>query len=150
MGFISDLIDWLFHRWPVPTPPVPPTPSPTPNISSGAVITEINRIRLQRGLGLLWEDSLISKVSQQWASAMAANEALDHGNFFERIASVYPDKPAGEDIAAGQTSAVQVVGDWMDDPPHRETLLGNYNHIGIGVARSPRGTLYWVVDLVLV
>lgn len=150
MGLISDLVDWLFRRRPVPTPPVPPTPGPTPGINPGAVIAEINRVRLQIGLGLLWEDSLINKVSQEWALAMAGNEALDHGNFFGRIASVYPDRPAGEDIAAGQTSAVQVVGDWMSDPPHRETLLGHYNHIGVGIARSSRGVLYWVADFVLV
>lgn len=147
MGFLSWLVGLVSRRRPIPEPAPPPSMS---SISPSAVVAEINRVRTRNGRGLLWEDRLVGNVAQEWAMAIAANEALDHGNFFGRIASVYPNHPAGEDIAAGQISAKQVVGDWMADPPHRETLLGNYNHVGVGVARSSQGILYWVADFVLV
>lgn len=149
MGFISNLIDWLFRVPIPPVPPIPPTP-PSPDIKPGSVITEINRIRSINKKALVWEDSIISAVSQEWADTMASNNVLTHGQFFDRIATIYPNCPAGEDIAAGQISAIQVVRDWMNDPPHRETILGNYNHVGVGVAKSSRGVLYWVADFVLV
>jgi len=40
----------------------------------------------------------------------------------------------GENIAMGQTSASQVMDDWMNSPGHRANILnGSYTHIGVGV-----------------
>lgn len=50
---------------------------------------------------------------------------------------------AGENIAAGQTSAERVMGSWMNSEGHRENIMnGNYTHIGIGCVESG-GVLYW-------
>jgi hypothetical protein len=49
---------------------------------------------------------------------------------------------AGENIAAGQKSAAEVMAGWMNSPGHRANILGNYTHIGVGVVES-NGRLYW-------
>jgi len=51
----------------------------------------------------------------------------------------------GENIAAGQKSAKQVVQDWMDSKiGHKENILDKkYTHIGVGVAVNENGRVYW-------
>ena len=45
---------------------------------------------------------------------------------------------AGENIAAGQRSAEEVVSDWMDSPGHRANVLDpGFTHIGIGYHEAP-------------
>jgi uncharacterized protein YkwD len=49
---------------------------------------------------------------------------------------------AGENIAAGQKSAAEVVKDWMNSPGHKANILGDYKYIGVGVVEK-NGRLYW-------
>ena len=45
----------------------------------------------------------------------------------------YDGCPRGENIALGQRSAEQVMGDWMDSDGHRRNILSsNSNEIGMG------------------
>lgn len=150
MGLLSDLLNWLFHRSPNPMPPTPP-PNPSPiDIKPGSVVAEINISRLHYKRDLLQEDPTLNQIAQNWAANLAYYEDLAHGNFYERISAAYPNRPMGETIACGQINPPQLVSDWMNDPPHRETLLGNYNSVGVGIAMSAAGQLYWVADFVLV
>lgn len=148
MGFFSDLLDIIFHRIrPAPLPPPGPTPVP-PDAVVDQVVSEVNRRRVLSGLPSLRYDESMSRVSQGWAESMALTGTLAHGDFSGRIASVYPNAFAGEDIAEGQTSAQEVVNDWMNDPPHRATILGNYTRIGVGYASLRSGPSFWVIDCV--
>lgn len=50
---------------------------------------------------------------------------------------------AGENIAMGQTSAAEVVEDWMNSPGHRENIMNpDFTHIGVGVY-SKGNRMYW-------
>lgn len=54
----------------------------------------------------------------------------------------------GENVAAGQRTAAEVVGAWMASPVHRANILSStFRVIGIGVATAPDGTRYWTMDL---
>lgn len=52
----------------------------------------------------------------------------------------------GENVAYGQDTAREVVGDWIDSPGHNENLLRkDFTHMGLGFAK--RGsTEFWVQD----
>ncbi len=134
---------------PQPAPPPAPDPVPRPEPDAPpALAVEINAARATAGLSPLEFDPALGQVSESWARAMAADGALDHGAFGERIASIYPNTAAGEDIAEGQPTAPDVVAAWMDDPPHRANILGGFNRLGVGQARADDGTLYWCADFV--
>ena len=51
---------------------------------------------------------------------------------------------AGENIAMGQTTAKEVMNDWMNSAGHRENILNeNFTKIGVGVYQGDDGRLYW-------
>ena len=88
----------------------------------------------------------MSRLATSWAGSMASWGILEHGNFAGRIVSVAPDVPAAENIAEGQPDASAVVAAWMEDPPHRANILGDYNRVGVGADRNGTGPIYWCVD----
>jgi uncharacterized protein YkwD len=49
----------------------------------------------------------------------------------------------GENIAWGQDSAQSVMNSWMNSQGHRNNIMGDYTHIGVGVVRNGN-TLHWV------
>lgn len=57
------------------------------------------------------------------------------------IVNVY----AGENIAAGHTSAESVMDTWMNSEGHRRNILSdNYTRIGVGAYKASDGYVYWV------
>lgn len=49
---------------------------------------------------------------------------------------------SGENIARGQTTAAQVMSDWMNSQGHKENILRpEFTHIGMGVAEGPQ--VHW-------
>ena len=52
----------------------------------------------------------------------------------------------GENVAFGQDTPKEVVAEWLESPPHRKNILGNYTEIGASVCKSKRGKLYWCVE----
>jgi uncharacterized protein YkwD len=54
----------------------------------------------------------------------------------------------GENVAAGQRTAADVVSAWMGSSVHRANILSStFTVIGIGVATTANGTRYWTMDL---
>ena len=135
---------------PAPSPPfapVPPiTPAPAPPTTGSAVTAAINAARASRALPPLMDDDNLTRVALAWAGSMAESGVMDHGDFAGRMASVVPNTAAAENIAEGQPDATSVVAAWMDDPPHRANILGEYTRLGVGLARDPGATTYWCVD----
>jgi uncharacterized protein YkwD len=55
----------------------------------------------------------------------------------------------GETIAAGYASPADVVNGWMQSPPHRAILLGDFAEVGIAYAECASGCTYgtyWTAD----
>lgn len=136
------LIDFLnqFRR-----PPPAPAPSPPPKLDT-TLVKAINAERTGRGFPPLTEDGRLDVIAQDWAGVMAANRTLDHGDFESRITHIYPTTPDAENIASGQATVAQVVAAWMRSAPHRANILGEFNRVGVGFARSEDGMTYWCVD----
>ena len=92
-------------------------------------------------------DARLTRSAQAHASDMNENGYFEHvsrdGRRFEQRvrAAGYP-RPGAENIAKGQTSASQVVREWMASPSHRSAML-TCAFTTIGVARSGN---YWVQE----
>jgi uncharacterized protein YkwD len=96
----------------------------------------------------LVEDRVLGQMARNWAASMASGDVLSHGDFAVRITAVYPNRAGGEDIAEGQPDAPSVVAAWMESPPHRANILGEFDRIGVGSSRDSGGTVYWCADFV--
>ncbi len=138
---------------PEPKPGEPPAPAPPgrePVAVSGAigeVITLTNQRRRDAGCGALEPDARLTRAAQAHASDMHKNGYFEHvsrdGRRFEhRVRAAGYPRPGAENIAKGQTSASQVVREWMASPSHRRAML-TCAFTTIGVARSGN---YWVQE----
>jgi len=129
-------------------------PGSNPEDASAAeqsVFDLVNQEREKAGVGpLSWCDGLAELAKAH------SNDMCDRG-FFSHVnpegegpgdrasaghagsytfTPVYPNPyfGLGENIAMGQTTAAQVMDDWMNSPGHRANILkGGYTHIGVGV-----------------
>jgi len=146
---------------PARTPSSQPQPSPTPPPSSSPgnggqvdsvrqkILDLVNAERSKNGLSGLAMESHLQTAAQRHAEDMKNRNFFDHVNPdgkspTDRIrAAGYPMNGAwstGENIAKGQTTAEQVMKDWMNSPGHRANILSkNFKEIGIGYIGN-----YWV------
>jgi uncharacterized protein YkwD len=115
--------------------------------SAGEVITLTNQRRREAGCGALQPDARLTRAAQAHASDMAENGYFSHNSrdgrrFEHRVRAAGYPRPGAENIAKGQTSAAQVVREWMASPSHRSAML-TCGFTTIGVARVGN---YWVQE----
>jgi uncharacterized protein YkwD len=82
---------------------------------------------------------------------MAMKETLSHsldGALGDRLtAAGYEWTDAAENIAAGQTDAAAPVRAWMNDKGHHDNILSaTRTKVGVGVAKSASGKIYFCQD----
>ncbi|MEW9077749.1 CAP domain-containing protein [Terrisporobacter glycolicus] len=110
----------------------------------------VNVERSKRGLSQLSFNSQLSNV------ATLKSQDMINKNYFSHTSPTYGSpfdmmkqfnisyRAAGENIAMGQRTPAEVVNAWMNSQGHRENILNpNFTDIGVGVAKSSNGTLYW-------
>lgn len=114
-----------------------------------------NRYRRNAGLQNVYRSSQVSRAAQYHANDMARRRTMTHtgsngSNAGQRVsAQGFFWRSVGENVAAGQTSAQQVMTAWMNSSGHRANILNwRYQYIGIGVARGSNGVYYWCMVLV--
>jgi len=104
-----------------------------------------NKERIDRRMPLLQMDAKLTAAAQDYAEHMAKTGDFKHGNVGQRLGNGW--MAYGENIAMGQSSNEEVMYDWMHSRGHRINILNSeFYYIGIGIATSPNGTIYWVVD----
>jgi uncharacterized protein YkwD len=90
----------------------------------------------------------LTASAQAKANELARTGHLAHGQWWRGIYAEIRKSDwgrIGENIASGQTSPAQVHGEWMDSPEHRANILnGEYDHLGVGWAKSRHGKQYYV------
>lgn len=118
---------------------------------AGQVVNLVNKERKANGLSALSSDSQLAKLAQLKAEDMAKNGYFSHtsptyGSAFDMMKTYGVSyKTAGENIAKGQKTAASVMDGWMNSSGHRANILkSDYTKIGVGYAKSPDGTTYWV------
>lgn len=101
-------------------------------------------------------NEIIREAARKHSADMGAqgyfqHDSLDGRTFSDRMAAegFAGPTPWGENIAAGQSTAEQVVQGWMDSPGHcRNIMMPEFRTIGVGyafVGDSPAGH-YWTQD----
>ena len=141
---------------PAPQPQPQPTPQPTFTMTEfqKQVVDLVNVERAKYGLKPVVAKQDLTNVAQLKAQDMYQKRYFSHtsptyGSPFDMMRKYgISYLAAGENIAMGQKTAVQVMQDWMNSPGHRANILnGNYNEIGVGVTNSYTGYGYiWVQE----
>lgn len=131
----------------LPADTVPPSPAQQ-------VLQQINQIRQQNHLTALRLDERVQAAAQIRAQEIVSNFSHvrpDGSKCFSALAEqAVSYSAAGENIAAGQRTAEEVVDAWMRSPAHRDNILnGEFTIMGIGYyeANDSNGP-YWVQILI--
>jgi uncharacterized protein YkwD len=119
------------------------------------MLTQVNDLRQQAGVGPVTLCANLTAAAQDYASVMAAKNhyghvGLDGSQPWDRMAaSGYGWQGAGENIAGGFNTPSAVMAGWRASPHHYDNLVNpSYTHLGLGRASNPTSTYhsYWVQD----
>jgi uncharacterized protein YkwD len=113
------------------------------------VIDLTNSVRDKYNLSRVKYDDKAQISSRKHSLDMKQNNFFDHINLrgqdpFDRMKTENIDyKSAGENIAAGQTSAIFAHEAWMNSEGHRKNILNNYEKLGVGVEFGGNYKIYY-------
>ena len=105
------------------------------------ILQQTNTLRAQNGLPPLRLNAALNDIAQDWSVQQARVSTMSHRPNFHYL---YPAgwSRASENVAAGYSPS-SVVGAWAGSTGHRANLLSNSTDIGIGIAVSSTGRLYY-------
>lgn len=119
------------------------------------ILNLVNQERSKQGLQKLTLSNKLTSVANTKAKDMAVNNYFDHnsptyGSPFEMLQSFgVTYSYAGENIAAGQTTAQRVMTDWMNSSGHRANILNkNYTQLGVGYSKGGSYGVYWCQEFI--
>ncbi len=128
-------------------------PTVTTTAQENEVARLVNVERSKAGLGTLklnWELSRCARYKSADMAQPPPKGYFDHrsptyGSPFQMMESFgLRFSAAGENIAYGQRTPAEVMGDWMGSPGHRSNIMNpSYNEIGVGLAKNNKGVCYW-------
>src|SRR5258708_20627065 len=121
------------------------------------LLAQVNSFRASRGLSTLVVSDALTGAAKWMATDMSVNnyfahQSLDGRSPTQRMADAgYPafSTWAGEDLAAGYSTAAQALQAWINSPAHLPVLTNPaYRAIGIGRAYSGGSQYgwYWAAD----
>ena len=116
--------------------------------AAAEVVRLVNQHRSGLGLRPLATSQTLTAAADYKSLNMAAGGPFDHNDVVQRVqACGYPAQAAiGENIAAGQRTAQEVMAGWLRSPGHRANIeYPGFAAIGVGVADSARGR-FWTQD----
>lgn len=118
------------------------------------LVERINADRAQHGLSPLVAEARLSQAAQAHAEDMAGHDFVSHTGsdgrgYWQRATSAgYQGQMIGEVITAGQATAEEAFGAWLNSSPHHTILLTpELTQLGVGHAerQGSRYGNYWVV-----
>ncbi|HMM96945.1 CAP domain-containing protein [Phycicoccus sp.] len=133
----------------------PTASAATPTQLEQSVVALVNRERAKVRCSALRVDARLAKAAKLHSTDMAVHNYFSHTSRdgrtpWTRIRAQGYRYGSAENIAAGQTTASEVVAAWMHSPGHRKNILNCSNKaIGVGVARvlkASRYGVYWTQD----
>jgi uncharacterized protein YkwD len=134
----------------------PPPPPPVVHVADvqSAVVSTANQQRSQAGRGSLVVDSRLTAAAQRHSDDMARRTTMTHSggdgtDGGQRIRSAgYRWSTWAENVAAGQTTAAEVMSAWLASPGHRANILNKgVAHIGVAATKGSNGVTYWTMVL---
>ncbi|MEO6807796.1 MAG: CAP domain-containing protein [Isosphaeraceae bacterium] len=127
-------------------------PEPVDSELVTALIAAHNRERAKADLPPLKANAMLKTAAKGHAKDMAEHETMTHEGSDkstpdERVARAdYHYQRVGENVAAGQRTVEEVMDSWMNSPPHKKNILGDFAEVGVARAADDDGTWYWCVD----
>jgi uncharacterized YkwD family protein/spore coat assembly protein SafA len=122
----------------------------TKNIET-QVLTLVNQERAKAGLKALtmnWELQRVARLKSQDMDAKGyfSHQSPTYGSPFDMIKRFgISYSSAGENIAAGQRSASEVMNAWMNSSGHRANIMNSsYTQLGVGYHLGGNGKCFWV------
>ena len=116
-----------------------------------AVLKLVNQERKKAGVQPLTLSDKLTSIANTKAKDMADKNYFSHqsptyGSPFDMLKQFGVSYSyAGENIAAGQKSAEEVMNSWMNSSGHRQNILNkNYTQIGVGFYRGGEYGTEWV------
>lgn len=146
-----------------PTATSSPTATSTPTAAAataglaGQMLEALNLRRREGNCPTVAIEERLQQAAQAHADEIARRREVSHrsadgSELEQRLQRVgYSFLRRSETIAvSADPSALAIVDLWLDEPidgPHRSSVMNCfYQHVGIGVAETEAGMLYWVVD----
>lgn len=129
-----------------------PLPDDTDSDDTSALAAEIlslvNAYRAQNGIAAVQYGATEQKAAQLRAEELLQSFSHTRPNgsrCFTALDEVGADyHGAGENIAMGQTTAREVMTDWMNSEGHRANILNeNFTTLGVGIYTDTNGKIYW-------
>jgi uncharacterized YkwD family protein len=140
----------------LPVPAKPTEQSPTPSSTSNILAIEREAVRLiniertKQGLKPLMIDSKLCMIARKKSLDMKEKNYFSHqsptyGSPFDMLKQFGVSyRTAGENIAAGYSTAQAVVNGWMNSQGHRRNILNPaFTHIGVGYVTGGSYGTYW-------
>jgi len=103
------------------------TRTSTSSSTQQQILNLVNAERGKSGLNPLTLTSYLNGTAQQWSQTMSNANSMYHSTLS------FNGGYKGENIAHGQTTASQVMNDWMHSEGHRANIMSkNFKHLGVG------------------
>lgn len=141
---------------PATNPTAPPSPIPQAIDSNdplvGAIVAAHNKIRAEAKLPPLKFAPLLAQAAQIQATDMAEHDQMKHEGTdgstpSDRIRRVgYHFQTSGENVAMFYPDVEQVMQGWLDSPPHKKNILGDFTELGVARVDNKEGKPYWCID----
>jgi len=116
------------------------------------LLSAVNNYRANHDRRPLTSDSRLTRAAESQARYSARTGLLDHTGHLglelgKRLDAVnYRWSRAGENLAAGQRNAADVIDHWSESPSHRRVMLGEaYWEAGVAMVKNGDGTYYWAL-----
>lgn len=119
----------------------------TANINND-ILFYINQYRTSIGKPTLQMINAASEAATVHSLDMAKGIVpFGHEGFKTRIANIQTSfgsvHAAAENVAYGMLTAKSVVNGWLNSPPHKKNIEGDYTLTGIGIAKDKEGSIYF-------
>jgi uncharacterized protein YkwD len=120
------------------------------------MLTRLNAVRAAAGSPALRMCPALGRSAQSYAGQMERDDRVSHtgadgSSTSQRITgSGYGGTLLGENLAAGQPTVAEALGDWRRSPSHYAAMTDpRFRHVGFGFApgRGTRYATYWVQHL---
>jgi uncharacterized protein YkwD len=127
-------------------------PKPAKAVALSPAAQAVTSFRRENGLGPVADDAALQRAAQRQADAMAAAGVMSHdvaGGFSSRMRQAGVGAgAAAENVAMGQRSLAEVMGDWQTSSGHRRNLLmASATRVGVAQRTGGDGRIYWAMVL---
>lgn len=118
------------------------------------VLQLVNLERAEADLPPVIRNAALGKIADDYACRMIAENFFGHwdpitghGPGDRAVVGKYSFYAIGENLAAGQQTAAEVMKVWMDSPSHRDIILDEkWSEVGISVRAGGEYSIYWVQE----